>query len=188
MSITFYSPSGFNWALLINAFIALIAVGSLSLSFWFNRKTLRQTKALSEKALTETTELFKRQIDFQFLEKKHHLIRYFVNFFNKKKLKLEAPTKEEFNTFIENVSLIVTLYKNDEDAELIDNVIIYTDYIMNKVHLPDYTDKYTSKIEKEKGRVPVEKRILFAFCHHIGNLCVGALTKNSFENLYINKG
>lgn len=56
------------WSLGINAVIALIAIFALVGSFWFSRRTLRQTKELNEDAQKQTLALFKTQSDIQLFE------------------------------------------------------------------------------------------------------------------------
>ncbi len=181
MNIT--DTSGFNWALLVNTIVALIAIAGFVFSIIVSKKTLSKTDKqleLSKNALTQTNELFKRQIDFQFLEKKHNLFRYFYWFFNPRYLINKELSDEEVNTFLDNSSFLLNLSSNDDDFIFMNELQKYVSHLSG-ASLPDYTDKYVKEIEEEwKDRVSQDNYILLAFCLYINELKCNALSANSF--------
>lgn len=61
MSITFCSPTGFDWMFLVNAIIAAIAVAGFILSWVYSSKNLKQAKDLIESQ--NKTQLFEYKCD-----------------------------------------------------------------------------------------------------------------------------
>ena len=141
---------------IINMVIAATAIFGVIISMLFNRKTLRQTKELSDKTLKESKELYDKSIEVEMFDKKYSMITYFMDFFRLHKI--NKPTDEQLSEFMKNcfLAFIFVEFKN-----IGNDFGYYVNYIADQNPLPDYRQAL-----KQKCNVDVQD-IYIAFCDYM---------------------
>ena len=148
----FYPTTCFDWNILISALIALIGFASLALSFWFNRKTLRQTKGISESTLEQAKELNDMALQFSIsimeiqnkislFSARYELIDYLILLFNCD-WHLKDLILHRLKELDKNAYRIELLFTNTK--QIINACDHFYNYIKSDNPLPDFTKNFTN--------------------------------------------
>ena len=132
MTITFSSPSNFDWMFLVNAIIAAIAVAGFILSWIYSSKNLKQANDLIESQ--NKTHLFEYKCD---------LLEHFYEVVNKKDW---LTSLTDYNITLKLNRLELAFNNTSELSKLISDI---REYVKNDAAFPIVPSVYSNHFDND---------------------------------------